>query len=70
MAEAQNWPFQLSFNAALRVYYWLLVAEGHLTRSLFGADCAAAGDAVGAGWVAAPPVLPTARRGTRGEGSV
>ncbi len=77
MGEAQNQPFQLSFNPRLRIgfqgsrvtsdgglilvrelderlgqqrlmkpggrlvkharYYWLLLAEGHLTRCLFGA---------------------------------
>ena len=55
MGEIQNRPFQLSFNASLRVgfqgsrvtsdggrvvkharYSWLLLAESHLTRRLFG----------------------------------
>jgi hypothetical protein len=55
VGEKQNQPFQLSFNASLKVdfqgsrlvktggrpvkharYYWLLLAESHLTRRLFG----------------------------------
>jgi hypothetical protein len=55
MGEKHDRPFQLSFNASLRVgfqgsrvtsdggrvvkharYSWLLLAESHLTRRLFG----------------------------------
>lgn len=35
MGEKQKKPFQLSFNASLKIH-WLLLAESHLTRRLLG----------------------------------
>ena len=42
MGESEKQGFQLSFNRFLRVVkharsFWLLLAEGHLSRRLFGA---------------------------------